>query len=352
MAHSRIYCVALLLYAYAVPGSEILHLVNSQGTATGVADIEPGLEQLLSLYPERLVFLHPAWLRTWLSEFGDSHEVVFLCGHNDHTTGIAPLMRSDGRLTFIGDASICDFMDVIVDPSKADEAYAELFRQLESEEWSELELWGLMASSTTRERVKAFAAEHSYQVSEDLEAVAPRLDLPATWEDYLASLNKKDRHELRRKIRRLFDSGAGVDFEVLSTQADVVAAMDDFLDLHTRSRADKTEFMTPEMETFFRRMASAMSAEGLVRLFMLRVNQRPAAAVLCFDASSHLYMYNSGYDPEFSGLSAGLVSKALCLRWAIENGKTGLDFLRGDEPYKYDLGARDQQIYRLTLRRP
>jgi CelD/BcsL family acetyltransferase involved in cellulose biosynthesis len=84
---------------------------------------------------------------------------------------------------------------------------------------------------------------------------------------------------------------------------------------------------------------------------MLRVNSKPAAAVLCFDAGSYLYLYNSGYDPEFSGLSVGLVSKALCLQWAIEQGMTGLDFLRGDEPYKYDLGAQDQKIYRLTLRR-
>jgi CelD/BcsL family acetyltransferase involved in cellulose biosynthesis len=98
-------------------------------------------------------------------------------------------------------------------------------------------------------------------------------------------------------------------------------------------------------------MASALSAEGLIRLFMLRVNSKPAAAVLCFDAGSHLYLYNSGYDPEFSGLSVGLVSKALCLKWAIEEGMSGLDFLRGDESYKYDLGARDQKIYRLTLRR-
>jgi CelD/BcsL family acetyltransferase involved in cellulose biosynthesis len=50
-------------------------------------------------------------------------------------------------------------------------------------------------------------------------------------------------------------------------------------------------------------------------------------------------------------LSVGLVSKALVLRWAIENGMSGLDFLRGDEPYKYDLGARDQQIYTLRLSR-
>jgi CelD/BcsL family acetyltransferase involved in cellulose biosynthesis len=291
-------------------------------------------------------------MRTWLAEFGANCEPLVLTCGDGNLAGIAPLMRDDdARLTFIGDASICDFMDVLVDPANAEAAYEDLWAQLREQDWSEVELWGLMESSPTRERVKTYAAQNGYHVEEIPEAVSPRLDLPATWEDYLASLGKKDRHELRRKIRRLYDSGASVDFDVLSSQEDVVAAMDDFLTLHRDSRQDKTEFMTPEMESFFRRMASALAAEGLIRLFMLRVNGKPAATVLCFDAGSHLYMYNSGYDPEFSGLSVGLVSKALVLQWAIENGMSGLDFLRGDEPYKYDLGAKDQQIYTLRLTR-
>jgi CelD/BcsL family acetyltransferase involved in cellulose biosynthesis len=317
-----------------------------------VTDLDAKLEALLSRQDERLPFLHPAWLRVWLSEFGGDFEPVFLTCKDGNLAGVAPLMRSDGQLSFIGDSSICDFMDVLVDPAHAEEAYRDLWQQLCAEDWNDIELWGLMASSPTRERIKAYAAENGYTVTEELEAVAPRLSLPDSWEGYLATLGKKDRHELRRKIRKLYESGADVTFDVLSTQSEVVGAMDEFLDLHTRSRADKTDFMTPEMETFFRRMASAMAAEGLVRLFMLRVNRKPAACVLCFDAGSYLYLYNSGYDPEFSSLSVGLVSKALCLQWAIENGMTGLDFLRGDEPYKYDMGAKDQEIYRIRLSRP
>jgi CelD/BcsL family acetyltransferase involved in cellulose biosynthesis len=324
-----------------------------QETANGalVADLDPKLEALLQRQSERLPFLHPAWLRTWLSEFGADYEPIMLTCANGEVAGVAPLMRIDGRLSFIGDPEICDFMDVLVDPDRADTAYQALWQQVCREDWDEFELWGLMASSPTRERMKAFAAESGFECTEEHEAVAPRMPLPDSWEGYFASLGKKDRHELRRKIRKLYESGAEITFDVLSEQADVVGAMDDFLDLHTRSRADKTKFMTPEMETFFRRMASAMSAEGLIRLFMLRVNGKPAAAVLCFDAGSHLYLYNSGYDPEFSSLSVGLVSKALCLQWAIENGKTGLDFLRGDESYKYDMGARDQEIFRIRLTR-
>ncbi len=313
--------------------------------------IESEMENILSLHAERPTFLHPVWLRTWFDEFGDDREAVFIAVGEDGQTAVAPMMREDNRLTFMGDSNVCDFMDFLVPPSGPDAAYASLWARIVDEDWSELDLWGLRASSPTRDAVTALAAAAGYQVSEEPEAVSPRIDLPGDWEAYLASLGKKDRHELRRKMRRLFESGGDVTLRVLEAQADVIGEMDEFLRLHTVSRHDKAVFMTPEMAGFFRRMASACSAEGLIRLFMLDYNGKPVASVLCFDAGSHLYMYNSGYDPEFSSLSVGLASKALVLRWAIDNGKAGVDFLRGDEPYKYDLGGRDQEIRRLVVRR-
>jgi CelD/BcsL family acetyltransferase involved in cellulose biosynthesis len=322
------------------------------GTASGfVRNIDSEIDCIWALRAERIPFLHPLWLRAWLAEFGDRFQPEFIACGGDASLAVAPLMRDDSRLTFVGDPSICDFMDFAVDLRCQDEAYDSLWRSLCREEWAELDLWGLRETSPTRGAITARAQAAGYQVVEQVEATSPRVALPATWEDYQASLGKKDRHELRRKLRRLFDSGAGVEFEVYQEQADVNARMDDFLRLHTGSRQDKAEFMSAAMEAFFRRMTSSLAGEGLVRLFMLRLGGRPAASVLCFDAGSALYMYNSGYDPAYSGLSAGLLSKALCLKWAIENGYEALDFLRGAEPYKYDLGARDAGVYRLLVRR-
>jgi CelD/BcsL family acetyltransferase involved in cellulose biosynthesis len=323
----------------------------SPASGTGI-ELDTAMETLLAARAERPAFLSPVWQRTWLAEFGDRFEPVFIeCGEGE-PLAVAPLMRDEGRLTFIGDPEICDFMDVLGAPEKADEAYAALWLRLCAEDWTELDLWGLMATSPTRDAIKRLAASAGFSVSEELEAVAPRLALPGDWDEYVESLGRKDRHELRRKMRRLLDGGAKVDLEVHSEQSEVVAAMDLFLELHTSSRQDKTDFMTSAMASFFRRMASAMSAAGFVRLFMLYLDNKAVASVFCFDAGSHLYLYNSGYDLSLSSLSVGLVSKALCLRWAIENGKQGLDFLRGNEPYKYDLGANDQEVYRIVVRRP
>jgi CelD/BcsL family acetyltransferase involved in cellulose biosynthesis len=318
-------------------------------TARAPVSTDSEIVAILASRAERPPFLHPAWLQVWLAEWANDREPVILRAGG--APAYAALLRDDDRLTFLGDSSVCDYMDFVLPEGASDADYEGVWAAVRDEEWSELELWGIAAHSPTRAQVERLAAASGYSVEAVEEDIAPRVTLAATWEDYLAGLGKKDRHELRRKLNRLANSGRAVSLRVLSSQSEVAAAMDDFLRLHRASRADKAEFMTPAMETFFRRMASVLAGEGLVRLFMLDLDGAPVATVLCLDAGSWLYMYNSGYDPAFSALSVGVISKAHCLRWAIENGKQGLDFLRGNEPYKYDLGGVGRPVYRLTVRR-
>ena len=75
------------------------------------------------------------------------------------------------------------------------------------------------------------------------------------------------------------------------------------------------------------------------------------AAAMCFDYGSSRLLYNSGYDPNYSSFSIGLLLKAMCIREAIEEGKEYFDFLRGMESYKYHFGAKDVQLYRLVVHR-
>ncbi|HUE75539.1 MAG TPA: GNAT family N-acetyltransferase [Chloroflexota bacterium] len=68
------------------------------------------------------------------------------------------------------------------------------------------------------------------------------------------------------------------------------------------------------------------------------------------DASLHiLTLRDDGYDPEYQRQSVGLLFKALTVHEAIERGRRVFDFLQGAEPYKYDLGASDTFVHRLTV---
>jgi hypothetical protein len=205
-------------------------------------------------------------------------------------------------------------MDFAVDPARAETGYAALWQQLCAEEWSTLDLWGLMEASPTREAVRTLASEAGFEVSEEREAVSPRLQLPSTWDDYLASLGKKDRHELRRKMRRLFDSGARVEMSVYDQQADV-ATMDEFLRLHTVSRSDRPS-SCPGMP---------FSSGGWPRRCRRRAWYAVHAQVdgsdglslpRCRKLSLHVQLVTTPIPPFRSGCSPRPV-----LQWAIENGK-------------------------------
>ena len=87
-------------------------------------------------------------------------------------------------------------------------------------------------------------------------------------------------------------------------------------------------------------------------MVVLKLGGKRTACVLCFCAGDESLLYNSGYDPSYSHFSVGLLSKALALQRAIEQGKTRFDFLRGHERYKYELGAKDLNVHRVLIRRP
>jgi CelD/BcsL family acetyltransferase involved in cellulose biosynthesis len=93
------------------------------------------------------------------------------------------------------------------------------------------------------------------------------------------------------------------------------------------------------MQAFFIDMAQAVAGYGALRLGLLEMGTRPVAAVLCFDYNNGVYLYNSGYDPSYARLSAGLISKLEAIRWAIQQKKRVFDFLKGAEVYKERLGG-------------
>jgi CelD/BcsL family acetyltransferase involved in cellulose biosynthesis len=306
---------------------------------------------LLELSPEPLPFLHPLWQRVWLEEFQEDSDLLLLSvREGGGLVGVAPLLRRNGRLSLVGHYSICDYMDFVVTPELDRAFFGALLESLREQDWDELDLRGLREASPTLSTLPALAEGLGFQVSRELEAVSPRLELPATWEEYLSRLSKKDRHELRRKLRRLAQYG-DVRLQVLTSPEETARGLEDLLRFMVESREDKARFMTEKMGQFFRHMVAELSKVGLVRLYALELDGQAVASILCFDLGGCIYLYNSGYDPAYSFLGVGLLSKALCLRDAIEQGRRCLDFLRGNESYKYDLGGKDQPIYRCQIRR-
>ncbi len=185
------------------------------------------------------------------------------------------------------------------------------------------------------------------------EDVCPVLTLAdgADFAAYLSTLGKKERHEVRRKLRRAEAAG-----EVrLADSEDPLRDLGTFIELHQRRwGADGLFPATPGGEAsrvFFRRLFELSGPDGPVHLTFLTVGGRCVASGIHLETPDGYLYYNAGVDPDARELSPGVLMVAKYVERALAAGKRRLDFLRGDEPYKYEWGAVDEPIQRLLVRR-
>jgi CelD/BcsL family acetyltransferase involved in cellulose biosynthesis len=297
-------------------------------------------------------FSHPAWFGTWLNHFGEGVSPLLLAvRRDDRLIGVVPLVFGGRDATLLGDSNVFDYAGVCMEGGEEAAVIASALEWLMADFCQSLSVWGVREASTLGLALAAAGRRFGWNVSCEEEAVSPVAELPDDWDAYLAGLRKKDRHELRRKLRNL-EAAANVELVESTSAAGVERAVDQLLVMMRASREDKSEFLTPAMEAFFRELGPAFARLGLVRLSTLLLDGAAAATVFAFEDEHTVYLYNSGYDPEYAGLAVGLLSKALVLRNAVESGKTAFDFLRGDERYKFHLGGEGRLVERFVLRRP
>lgn len=305
-------------------------------------------ESLAATSSSGSIFVTWRWQRLWHDYLADDYQLVPLVARDEHgqAIGIAPLAERSGTVAFGGGADVSDYLDIITTDARRGAVVAALAEAMAARGWAAYDLRSVPAESPLLEALPAALRARSYTVTVERDDVCPGVELPGDWESYLAHLTKKDRHELRRKMRRLEAAGQ-VRWYAITDARDLPAALDDFLRLHRLSRSEKALFMDARRERFFRALAQTFFPLRTMRLYFLEVDGRRVASTICFDHRDETWLYNSGYDPQFGTLSAGFVLKALCLQDAIARGKRRFDFLRGNERYKYDLGATDRLVMRL-----
>ena len=293
------------------------------------------------------VFVLPSWLEVWWQTFGSEAELYLrTVRQKEKIVGIAPLLVRNQRASFIGSAAVCDYIDFVIVPGMETDFFNVLLDDLRHKGISQLDLGPSRLDSTVISCLARVARKRGYEVSCRQEDVTLELDLPQTWDEYLRILTSKQRHELKRKLRRLWEEG-NVDYSIV--RESVPDVMDTFLKLFSQSKGEKAAFMTDKMESFFRSLAKAMAEVRLLRFGILRLDAVPVAMVMCFDYNDSVYLYNSGYDPQYRALSVGILSKALCIQDSIQKGKRRFDFLKGAEAYKYQLGGKETPLYRCHI---
>jgi CelD/BcsL family acetyltransferase involved in cellulose biosynthesis len=294
-------------------------------------------------------FILPEWLQVWWQVFGSGVKpFIHAVKQSDETIGIAPLMIKDGAACFIGDIDVCDYQDFIVVPGKERDFFIVLLDELKRNGIKYLDLKHVRPDSTVLTCLVPLAESHNYKVVSEKEAVSFEMDLSSSFDTYLESLSSKQRHEVRRKMRRLMEEG-NIEYRFIEKGDEIKASLDTFFRMFVESREDKAAFLTEQMKSYFKLLVDVLAGIDILKLGVLELDNKPIAEIMYFDYNDCIYLYNSGYDPQYVSLSAGLLSKVYAIKDSIEKGKKRFDFLKGAEVYKGHLGGKEVPLYRCQI---
>jgi CelD/BcsL family acetyltransferase involved in cellulose biosynthesis len=309
-------------------------------------------------------FLRFEYLQSWWETLGgaewNSGELYIGVGRDsqNEVTGIAPLFRPvengrESRLMFIGSVEISDYLDLIVTESNLSDFTESMFQSLADEDravWERVDLYNLPAWSPSVEIITEAAQKLGWTITREIYQPCPMITLSGSWEDYLAGIKKKQRHELRRKMRRAESYSEPVRFHIVTKEEDTDEVIEAYLKLLSFDTR-KQDFLSSAMRSNIGSLIKIAQDHEYLLLVFLYVGDTPAAAYMHFDYGNRIWVYNSGINPKYYDLSPGWVLLGKTIQWGIENGREALDFMRGDEVYKYRLGGVDRHVLRLTIKR-
>lgn len=315
----------------------------------------PEWSQLLARDPNRQIFASPGWNRVWWEEFRAGKDLVVLTmRRSGDLVAVVPLYRkidADRKiLRFVGGIDLTDYLGPICSLEDRDDVAATLVDWLANTDvdWDELDAHNLPVPLGFSEFLAERADADGFRFKIDQEETTAVLPLPKTWDEYLQGLGSKDRHELRRKRRRM--ERLHPDATVRTSTAETIDAdFKLFVEMHRGAEGHKGHFMRPEIATFFERLVGEFFPKGWLKLDLLEVGGTPIASTFGFQIERKYYLYNSAYEPDAARMSPGLVLVSEIVKRSIDEGLRVFDFLRGPERYKYQLGARAVPLNRVRV---
>jgi CelD/BcsL family acetyltransferase involved in cellulose biosynthesis len=313
---------------------------------------------LLDASGSRSPFLKWEWMQAWWHHLrGTATLHVITARSNGRLIGVAPLvlrprqLAGPARLEFLG-AGIAgaDYLDLIVDSGREDEAIMAIAAELKSSQLPLL-LDHLPPASIAAD-LETPLTSLGWRTIESSPDVCPVVDLAGhSFDSFLATLGASHRANFRRRCRALH-AAFEVRFEPVSTDAERRAALGALSRFHAhrfQGPRGSTAFGDPSLERFHDDFTRAARDAGWLRLFVLSLDGVTAAVMYGFMLDRRFYFYQHGFGDAYADHSVGLVLMGLTIRAAIEEGAIEFDMLYGHEPYKYLWARVERSLTRLRL---
>jgi CelD/BcsL family acetyltransferase involved in cellulose biosynthesis len=274
-------------------------------------DLEPLADHWNMLLDEsvsHVPFLRFEYLQTWWDTLGGGEwqegELAVVVGREaGRLVGIAPLFFTKNRdglpaLMLIGSIEISDYLDVIAReadlPGFVDGLLAFL-GGLQDPAWQVLDWYNLPDDSPTLPALEQAAGARGWTYTCEELQHSPYIPLPGDSEAYLAGIDKKQRHEIRRKLRRAETSDLPVRWYFVENGPQLDQEFQAFLDLMAQY-TEKAGFLTERMRGQMMETMRCAFEVGCLQLAFLEVDGRKAAGYLNFDYLNRIWVYNSGLD--------------------------------------------------------
>ncbi len=309
------------------------------------------------------VFLSWEWMYAWWRHLGGARRLSLVALRDgNELIAIAPLCLRPPRITrllpfrsleFLGTGFVgSDYLDLIVRHGREEEALDALERFLRGERQM-LEMSQVQRGNSFASRLAARLAGGGWTLASRVSGVCPYVSLAGhTRDSYLASLGSQHRYNYQRRLKNLSRNFA-VRFAAATVEPEREKALNLLLHLHElrwRQRGEASDaFHLPALVRFHQEFTRMALERGWLRLFVLWLNDQPAAAIYGLRFGPTFSFYQSGFDPAFSRFSVGLVTMGMAIEHAIDEGAAEYDMLHGAEEYKFHWARDVRELERLQL---
>ncbi|WP_242394582.1 GNAT family N-acetyltransferase, partial [Anaeromyxobacter oryzisoli] len=319
----------------------------------------PEWSALVDVAPTASPFSSPEWLVPWWRRFGGRRALWILeaRGPGGRLDGLLllasrPALPGIRRWQLLGNGLTgADGLDVLARPGAGALVRSALARALAAGGWELLDLEDVSFGSPTAAALQQVLGPRGFAVETVRRFACPGFAVRGTFDAHLRGVRRRETYGRRA---RWLARQPGFRIDVATTPEEAGPAVEDFLRLHRlRWAAEGGSYgIPPAAEDFHRDAARRLAARGWLRLYRLFAGGRAIAAVYGIEAAGTFHFYQSGYDPEWSARSPGLVLTGRTVEDAYARGLRYYDFLRGEEPYKLDWARDRRELCAVRVRAP
>jgi len=300
-------------------------------------------------------FHSPVWQEALCRPFAavGSLRIVAVHRHKQLVAVIPLVLDGAGTIQSPG-AAVSDYLDPLIATGcqrQALHAVLTLMGKLWDRRATQLVFHNVRQAVPARQDLISMAKAEGFIPEEFIVGYAPALQLSGSWDQFLAAMVPHERKEIRRKLNKAHAQGHARLVSCHDGKNQTRLALEAALAMMEACGGAKGDAVRKSIRPLLETTAPSLVGSGRMDILTLLIADAPAACLLQYSSATGPLLYNCGVDYAKKEWSPGVVAVAMAIEKAMAAGHSMYDLLRGQEPYKYRLGAVDRPLHKIVLRK-